>query len=525
MVRVLIADDEPVIRNGLSTDVRWADLGMVVVGVAANGQEAIRLFREQPAELLITDVRMPHKDGLELVEEVKEIAPQTRCVVISGHEEFAFAQRSLQLGVDDYILKPINLPYLEGILRDLAVQIDSSPTSERESRTARIRQLLEWAMFGGLSKTELRDAFLREDPLLLDCHYVVVSLEIDGLYALNRTLDPQDVESLLHHFFRLPDATSLEAPVYRVGEHASGYSLCLFDQSRAQTERHRSNLIEHMRNAVTAEPYTFTAAASKVVIGPVRLKEAHRQASELLEERFLRGGNQTLLAGYANHSPLGGEPSDIEVEQTELARALREETEQEVTDFVDEAMGKAARTASPRAALSWLATELFRGSVRSLSELELSIEEVLEKPVEFLSDILEAETADEVTTRTKELLLQVHRYIQLRRDNHKGAILGNAKAYIEECFSDPALSLEDVAKVAGMSPSYFAVVFKQVTGQTFNRYVTRLRVNKAKDLLLYSDLKGYEIAEAVGYESSSYFARVFRKVEGLTPSEYKSAYV
>jgi two-component system response regulator YesN len=524
MVRVLIADDEPVIRDGLATDVHWADLGIELVGVAADGKEAKRLFLEHSPELLITDVRMPHMDGLELIEEVKQVAPETRCVVISGHEEFAFAQRSLQLGVDDYILKPINLGYLEGILRGLSDQIVSPRRSEEESRAARIRRFLEAAIFGGLSGKELREAFCAEDPLLLDCNYVILCLEIDRLYSLERTMEPGEVENLLHHFFRLPNASDLMAPVYRIGEHTSGYSLCLFDKTAALTDEHRVSLLDQLRRAVEARPYTFTASVSKTVIGPSRLKEAYRQASALLEDRFVHGGNRTFLPDSANRGSRMDGAFETRFEGTEFARILREGDGQAVSKLTEDLITDTTRSTSPRAALSWLATELFREAVRTLSELELSIEEVVEEPVEFLRDILEAETVAEATERTKTLVLQVYHYIQLRRDNHKSAILGSAKEYVDEHFSKRELSLEEVASVTGMSPSYFAVVFKQVTGQTFNRYLTRLRINRAKDLLLYSDLRSYEIAEAVGYESASYFARVFRKVEGITPSDYKSAY-
>lgn len=524
MVRVLIADDEPAIRDGLATDVHWTNLGIELVGAAADGKEAKRLFMEHSPELLITDVRMPHKDGLQLIEEVKELASETRCVVISGHDEFAFAQRSLQLGVDDYILKPINLGYLEGILRGLSDQIVSPRKSEEESRAARMQRMLKAAIFGGLSGKELRDAFRAEDPLLVDCTYVVACLEIDRLYALDRTMEPGEVEDLLHHFFRLPDSSDLDAPIYRVGEHASGYSLCLFDQTTAQTDKHRESLLNQLRSAVETRPYTFTASVSKTVIGPSRLKEAYRQASTLLQDRFVLGGNRTLLPDSTGRDLRKATPSETTFESSELARMLREGDEEAVSTLAEDLISDTTRSSSPRAALSWLATELFREAVRTLSELELSIEEVVEEPVEFFSDILEAETVNEATERTKTLLLQIHRYIQLRRDNHKSAILGSAKGYVDEHFSKRELSLEEVASVAGMSPSYFAVVFKQVTGQTFNRYLTRLRINRAKDLLLYSDLRSYEIAEAVGYENASYFARVFRKVEGATPSDYKSAY-
>ena len=523
MVQVLLADDEKIIRDGLTRNIGWERLGMEVVGVASDGVEAERLFHRYRPQLVITDVRMPHRDGLQLIAAIKKAEPDTHCIVISGHEEFALAQHSLRLGVEDYILKPIDPAYLEEKLRRFATQHAETPSSQSEA--ARIRRLLDTAIFCALPGTEIRTLFRDEDPLLADSYYRVLSVEIDRFYTLEKDLSAESMEELLHHFYRLPVECGVSTPAHRLAEHTSGYSMCLYERSAEGVKRWSAELAKRLMERLEGAAYTVTVGVSRTVIGPARLRDAYSEATDLVEERFLSGGNRAFFGDDAARTS-GAEtfsPAPSE-ENTAVLHALREGEEREVGETAEALMTSALSSPSPRAALSWTATELFREAVKTLSSLELSIEEIVEDPVAFLNDILNAETARAITDRTVHFLVRVHRYIQTRRDNHKTAILGEVKSHVDRQFTRPGITLEEVAGVAGMSPSYFAVIFKQVTGATFNRYLTRLRINKAKDLLLYSDLKAYEIAESVGYESSSYFARVFRKIEGLSPSEYKQTY-
>ena len=466
---------------------------------------------------------MPHKDGLQLIAEIKESAPDTHCIVISGHEEFALAQHSLRLGVEDYILKPIDPAYLEEKLRRFTTA--RPQMRHTESETDRLRRLLDTAIFCGLPSADIRALFRREAPLLSDACYRVLSVEIDRFYSLEKSLSSESMEALLHHFYRLPEECAVRAATHRLAEHTSGYSICLSARGADDVRGRSVELAQRLFKRVAGTAYTVTIGVSRTVVCPSRLKDAYGEASALVEERFLSGGNRVFFGDEAVETGRdGGASPELSAEHAEVLRVLRDGTEREVNRVAEALMAPALHSPSPRAALSWTATELFREAVKTLSSLELSIEEIVEDPVVFLNDILNAETARAITDRTVRFLIRVHRYIQMRRDNHKSAILGDVKSHVDRQFTRPDITLEEVAGVAGMSPSYFAVIFKQVTGSTFNRYLTRLGINKAKDLLLYSDLKGYEIAESVGYESSSYFARVFRKIEGVSPSEYKDVY-
>ncbi|MDE5718221.1 MAG: response regulator, partial [Lachnospiraceae bacterium] len=108
MRRVMLVEDEDLILQGIRCIIDWEELSMTVVSMVHNGKEALEQFRENPVDIIVTDVEMPQMNGLELLEEIRKISPETRCIILSGYEEFAYARAALKLDVEEYILKPIN---------------------------------------------------------------------------------------------------------------------------------------------------------------------------------------------------------------------------------------------------------------------------------------------------------------------------------------------------------------------------------------------------------------------------------
>ena len=137
MIRVLIADDEQRIRDGLATTIPWAELGMVVVGTAAHGEAALALARQTLPQIILTDVRMPRMDGIEFLKQVKAFLPRVRVVILSGYDDFAYAQQAVKLGVSDYLVKPVGAEEIQRVMMSLAVGIASEPVeSPPVSKTA-----------------------------------------------------------------------------------------------------------------------------------------------------------------------------------------------------------------------------------------------------------------------------------------------------------------------------------------------------------------------------------------------------
>ena len=141
-MRAIICDDDKIILNGLCSVIDWESLGVTIVGTAENGRDGIRLLQEQQPDLLMTDIRMPHVDGLKMIEEGKKINSKLMAVVFSGYDDFEYARKALKLGVEDYLSKPIPVDELIGIVSRCVQKFRHARENDYQELEHQIRKLL-----------------------------------------------------------------------------------------------------------------------------------------------------------------------------------------------------------------------------------------------------------------------------------------------------------------------------------------------------------------------------------------------
>jgi two-component system response regulator YesN len=207
-----------------------------------------------------------------------------------------------------------------------------------------------------------------------------------------------------------------------------------------------------------------------------------------------------------------------------LLKAVQEGQACIIPHLIEKLSSDIADKKDSRTLLNWLASDILLQLMKILSQREMSMEEILENPLQEWEIITRSSTAESFLKNLQQVLTSLAEAIHIRSDYHSSQILNQAITYIKENFTEKTLSLDEVAARACMSSCYFAVIFKQESGRTFNRFLTDLRINKAKDLILYTDLKSYEIGPKVGYDNPSYFSTVFKKATGMSPSEYRKTY-
>ncbi|MDY0289124.1 MAG: response regulator [Sphaerochaeta sp.] len=527
MIKILLVDDDQIVRRGLREHIDWEALGAHVCGEAINGEEALDLIREYKPHIIISDIKMPYKNGLEMITEAKEVDPECSVIFISGHDEFAYVQKALKLGAFDYILKPIDPLYLQERLKDIIISIQTRKKEQSAmeiSHKAQLRQFLQALILGNESPQQIRQNPLSDSEELINHHFYILSLQIDLFYQMAGDVSiDNDVDlhrRAFYHFIDVFDAAS----VYRISESLSSYEICLSANSLGELKEQLQMGIAAIQKKTKALDFTVTIGVSNPASSLRELHQCFHDAQDALELKFMKGGNAVYHARdyqiYRN--AYGGD--EYLPDTNLLMQAMKGGTIAELEVQFQVIRENLLKSKDPKRTLHWLSADVLHQIIFILGERGFSIDEVFDNPLSEWEKLGKSQTVEIFSERFIYQLTRITNYIALRRDYHASQILDQAIGYVKLHFQDKTLSLDDVASSAGMSPCYFSVIFKQQTGKTFSLYLTDLRINKAKDLILYTDDRSYEIGPKVGYDNASYFSTVFKKSTGMSPTEYKKRF-
>ena len=461
------------------------------------------------------------------MEEARREFPDLYFLFISGHDEFSYVQRALKLGASDYILKPIDPLYLGERLVKLASDI-STRSRDEESRQMnkriRTRQFLQKIILNSpVDSSLIRQEADDLDPELQSRFYQIISLQIDHYYSYAGQDENSLEESIRKSFFRLADFFNRDS-CYRITESLRECDLCLIGDNPADLKSQLQKGLISIRGKTSELGYTVTVGAGDPVSHLENLSRSFNQAREALEMKYLKGENRLYTAGEYRDFKSRSDGLEKPLSSKALLDAVKEGQTDKIPDLIKGIAQEIANRSEPKTLLNWLASDILLQLMKILSQRDMSMEEILENPIMEWDRMTRSSTAEAFLEHLQQVLSTLADSIHIRSDYHSSQILTQAIDYIKEKFAENTLSLDEVAARACMSSCYFAVIFKQESGRTFNRYLTDLRINKAKDLILYTDLKSYEIGPKVGYDNPSYFSTVFKKATGMSPSEYRKNY-
>jgi two-component system response regulator YesN len=515
--KVFLVEDEIVTREGIRDSVDWAAAGYQFCGEAPDGEIALPLIQERKPDTVITDIRMPFMDGLQLCRLVKETLPATRIIILSGHSEFKYAQEAIGLGVTEYLLKPVSAQELLAVLGKVGRQIEQE---RRESDQVRALEL----------QSADYSAILRE-RLLLD---LVTGRRSSGeVIAQGRGLGLD----LLAPWYQLlvvqthldPDADIPAETLYRqVWETITAVTgdsdqIIAFRKDPAETililkgtdpdqlcDR-KADLANRLRTRLEDQPgrrVTLVAGQPGERLGLI--------AAAYSELRPRLAG----LAAGDRQSP-GWRSRLAKPDTAVIAGLLRSGVRADFDRSFAAYLAPLGDTDSPAACvIDYVFTDLVLTATSFVRELDGESSALLRELSSLESRLSGGPSLDDA----KELIRQVIvRVLDYRDQQAQGAhgLIARAQAYIEEQYADPEISLQTVAAQVFLTPSYFSFLFARETHETFIEYLTRLRIARARNLLRSTALPSSEVAYQVGYNNPRYFYAVFRKVVGVSPTEFR----
>jgi two-component system response regulator YesN len=542
-LKMLIVDDEPVICQGLRLTIPWHELGVSVVGEAYNGRQALRLAKEHNVDLILTDVKMPEMDGLALAEALRREMPHVRIVMISGYDEFAYAQQALRLGVKDYLLKPVDIDELWQLVQKL---VNERKNEVNVARRERKEALTRWVMSHIL---HLPVPFtVMEDDLISGFRgfWLCVS-ELDAYADIEQWLSEAEMDELKSRWQRfveqvldVAEGDPATEPESVPTELATGEIISFFSHPNCLVTVHlfvgtstawergsgvQETLISRLEriNSEWKGPSRLCFGVAAPFRDFSRLHEAYEQAKTALQHKVCDECRCVFSAENVYRTKQGNQTRhdpyfDLRELERQLVEAILQNDVETLTTTV-ESMFQCFRTQN------YFLDEAFYVLQEIRYVIEHRLRDFLDEDTAsvFLTGDIDLRRYNTYPLLKKLFLEDVLTLAQILQNGKRGKnhwLVERAKRYIEENFHKE-LRAFDVARAINITPNYFSALFKQELGKSFSEYLNELRVEKAKHLLTETSCRVFEIAEQVGYKDYKYFVHVFKKLTGVTPTSYR----
>lgn len=512
MLKVVIVDDEPKVRQGLQTLISWEKLGYTVAATAANGQEAVAVIEEVEPDVVIVDIRMPVMDGLQLIHRLTTAGRRMHFIILSGYADFEYAQQAIKYGVTGYLLKPVDTREMTANLTRIRERIEQDRMQGRQSRQEIVdrERLLHNLLVQGEST---RDA-VKARGLALEVEIVWSSYEVV-------VVCPRDTESnraLSQLSSRIQ--AMMEGRNKGIVSVIPPYVILLLKEPLRGIHSRESLYAELMHSASGVR---FAAATGGAVSVPEQISSSYAKAQEAVKQAFFCEKDRLLgpipFSLPSMESPLsqGDHGEAVENLVARLYYSLDVGNHAMILPLLNEAVALFLEQGQDEKAVKesfFFLSNAVIHKVKAGSRMELKETETVSR---FLNSIFQQQYLSD-------LIEEIHRFLAaFAQESEPGGKEQDFKKmldFIHKHYADN-LKLETLAGLLNYSTAYLGQLFKNRTGEYFNTYLDKVRIQKAKELLS-EGMKVYEVAERIGYTNVNYFHSKFKKYEGRSPSEYKN---
>lgn len=523
MLKVLIVDDEIIVRIGLKSCIDWGSIGFEVVDTAGNGVQAASLVDKLRPDVVFTDIKMPDMDGIQLIATIHRKYPGIKIIVLSCLDEIEYVKQAIKLGAEDYILK---LSLKPDVLVKLLCKLkkDIKTEKEKETELSEASDVKRYSVRENLYRRLIStDLFPSECEELLDKlglsqlnehQFVECCCMIDD--CVNRGMNKNRLQKFA--FISMLEEIFSEYPFIDAVEISKDEYLIVIGSSRGSNILKKMELRFHNLNAALKTHFNISVSMgiSSCFEDILLLPDRYREAKEAASYRFFRGKECflpfQLLASQAIPSSVGDELC------SSLLGAIHTQSKERAWKAVDEWTGKIQNIPglSP-ASVRIASVETWLYLSRLLRDQNIDEQRVVEGQTQNPSAVLmNTGTLTELADYLKELVYRmIDIIVQRKKVRPEIAVL---KQYIS-CHIEENLSLGDAARICGISRTYFSSLFKKETGENFSDYLNRMKMEKARELMLFQNIRVNEAAYRVGFNDESYFSKLFHKYMGTSPSK------
>jgi two-component system, response regulator YesN len=519
--KVFFVEDEIITREGIRDNVDWHASGFEFCGEAADGEMALPLLRTTRPDVLITDIKMPFMDGLQLSKIVRERMPWVKIIILSGHDEFEYARKAISLGVTDYLLKPVTVQKLQSVLQNLTTQLDRERNEQdnlrklqgqvEENRVMLRERLLFKLVVGAISPTEAIEKGQELGLDLIARHYLVAILKIE----LGDRSEQYDHDEYQQVQFVITKLAEKNPDVFVLKRDWSDLILLFKGSTAEYLEEERDQLLDEIKQEVAKTRY-------KLTIGVGASKKRFADICDSFVDALLNTRNPAGLNQLGENQSVE-QAELLKVDKSAVENFLRHGAKDEFDQFFNAHLQPLSETALKSSLIkNYIFVDVILATARLVSELGGEINEVIPELNSIETTLSNVNSVEQLREQAGKILSTALAFRDSQPNSQFKTRIRQAKEYIDQHYTDPELTLNDVAAQANLSASHFSSVFSQETRQTFKEYLTETRINKAKELLRMTSLRSADIAYQVGYNDPHYFSSVFKKNTGFSPIEFRS---
>ncbi len=531
MYTVLLADDEEEAIKVIMKKIDWEALGFSVIGSADNGVKALEMVEDSQPDVLVTDIKMPYMDGMELSDRVKRRFPATKILLFTGFDEFEYAKEAIHLEVEEYILKPVNSVELTQVFRQLKIKLDQEISEKRNVEILQKHYLESLPLLQADFYSALMEGRIRGDEV--DRYLADYQITFKGPLFCCLVIHTSSRQALESMDPLLLSMSVREQAKERLGERWQVKSFPYLGNTVFIAQLENENEVTEL----TDECDRFCKYACRMIgayvtvgVGPVcrtvmELPQSYSGAREAVSYRALYGTSRAI--NMKEIVPQDMDPDmkrsglSNEEELSSLFRTIRVGKEDEVREAVDRYL--ASITSQYRSmqqhhiGIMELISALYRFSLNN----DIAMEDEIGNVEKMYGSLLDLEPE-----ALKKWLLKISLFFREQmicaRSRSTRSLIARAQEYVGSNYADEELSLDKICAALGVSNSYFSAMFKKETGETFVAYLTDHRMERASRLLIGTNEKSYMIARQVGYTDPNYFSYVFKRKFGVSPSKYRT---
>lgn len=528
MIKLLLVEDEEKIRSGIKNVVNWDELGISLCGEACNGCEALKLVYSEVPDIILTDVKMPIMDGLQLIEKLKKEVPKIKSIIMSGYDDFEYIQRAIKLGVSDYLLKPSGVQEIQDVIKKVKEQLLEEREREihLQNLMEQFRESITFMKEKYLSKLiTFKGKQLQTLPEKLEFYNInfkqpfitVVLIRIIDLYSVD---DSYDIELMKFAVKNTAEKILQESYNCEVCENSDDI-IAIINTGELTEKSKLLTILKEIRVNLDREfdySVCFGIGRSYENISDVNL--SYKEAVNAVEEMLL--SNDNFIAVYQEGLEEGSSVDyyPLEEEKEILDSIIKSGSKEMLVTKFERYFSELNRSYISKEVVTKSVLGLLFSLYHLCMEKNINTDEIF--GVNFLA--LNELQKNMNMNKRKEIFIEISRkiYVAIHNQKNISKILRNATKFIEDNYYKN-LSRKIVAQEVYITPSYLSFLFKKEMDTSFIDYLHNIRIQRACEFLKDIRYKTYDVAMMVGYSDEKYFFQVFKKYKGMTPMKYRNS--
>jgi two-component system response regulator YesN len=532
VTKILIIDDEALVRIGLKSIINWNEIGCEVIGESENGIKGLELIERLKPDIVITDLKMPLMDGISMMKSSIEKSLKVKFVIISSFDDFSLVKEAMKLGAEDYLIKlEINPDLLKDTIKNIQKKIEKENYKNKKIQKINRQSVINKNLaIKNFFLKLINELFIYDAEILKSIENLDLNLDkniiciVIRIWHYDKDLYSNGKDKAFLNFCIeniATEITSIHLKPYVINVEEKIYAVIASkDIKNSDSEKELltdigNRIIDTLNNYVNIKS---SIGISKWFENLACLKGAYLEACKSLEKSFFE--NKSNIYFFEQNIKFRFDEVNIEKELLNVKTSLEFNDIKELKAAMNEIIKLFKNSKISEKQVKDLSCQFFYKIKELVKEYDIEIQK------DYLSNniyegILSKNTLNELILQIEDVYLGLSDYlINERCLSQSEIVLRQVKNYVENHISED-IKLNDICNFVNMSNSYFSTFFKKYTGDCFSDYLTKEKIIRAKKFLLSSNYKIYEISQMLGYENPYYFSRVFKKIVGSTPKEYR----